>query len=261
MNIKLPWTKLYFSDFLNGCRGLTHQQKGIYFTLFCLAGMENGRGLPNDFDELCLSVNVYDKNPEKVEELKHDLTLVLNKKFILVDNRYHNQRQLDDFNNEIQTIKNKSMAGKMSVMNKRSTQAKQKLNTVSESESISIFNNDIWPNLKFKKGSKVVALNSYLKKAFDIDKETLIKKYNELCSSTADPKFIPHFSTWLNQERWEEEISVKKETYNFETTPRKSYKDYVWFVKKGMRSTAISDDMVRQMRKENLITEEEFKKW
>ncbi len=261
MNIKLPWTKLYFSDFLNGCRGLTHQQKGIYFTLFCLAGMENGRGLPNDFDELCLSVNVYDKNPEKVEELKHDLTLVLNKKFILIDNRYHNQRQLDDFNNEIQTIKNKSMAGKMSVMNKRSTQAKQKLNTVSESESISIFNNDIWPNLKFKKGSKVVALNSYLKKAFDIDKETLIKKYNELCSNTADPKFIPHFSTWLNQERWEEEISVKKETYNFETTPRKSYKDYVFFVKKGMRSTAISDDMVRQMRKENLITEEEFKKW
>ena len=261
MNIKLPWTKLYFSDFLNGCRGLTHQQKGIYFTLFCLAGMENGRGLPNDFDELCLSVNVYDKNPEKVEELKHDLTLVLNKKFILVDNRYHNQRQLDDFNNEIQTIKNKSMAGKMSVINKRSTQAKQKLNTVSESESISIFNNDIWPNLKFKKGSKVVALNSYLKKAFDIDKETLIKKYNELCSSTADPKFIPHFSTWLNQERWEEEISVKKETYNFETTSRKSYKDYVWFVKKGMRSTSISDDMVRQMRKENLITEEEFKKW
>ncbi len=233
MNIKLPWTKLYFSDFLNGCRGLTHQQKGIYFTLFCLAGMENGRGLPNDFDELCLSVNVYDKNPEKVEELKHDLTLVLNKKFILIDNRYHNQRQLDDFNNEIQTIKNKSMAGKMSVMNKRSTQAKQ----------------------------KVVALNSYLKKAFDIDKETLIKKYNELCSNTADPKFIPHFSTWLNQERWEEEISVKKETYNFETTPRKSYKDYVFFVKKGMRSTAISDDMVRQMRKENLITEEEFKKW
>ena len=151
MNIKLPWTKLYYSDFLNGCRGLTHQQKGIYFTLFCLAGMENGRGLPNDFDELCLSVNVYDKNPEKVEELKHDLTLVLNKKFILFEERYHNQRQLDDFNNEIQTIKNKSMAGKMSVMNKRSTQAKQKLNTVSESESISIFNNDIWPNLKFKK--------------------------------------------------------------------------------------------------------------
>ena len=261
MNIKLPWSKLYFSDFLNGCRGLTHQQKGIYFTLFCLAGMENGRGLPNDFDELCLSVNVYDKNPEKVEELKHDLTLVLNKKFILFEERYHNQRQLDDFNNEIQTIKNKSMAGKMSVINKRSTQAKQKLNTVSESESISIFNNDIWPNLKFKKGSKIVALNSYLKKAFDIDKETLIKKYNELCSNTADPKFIPHFSTWLNQERWEEEISVKKETYNFETTSRKSYKDYVFFVKKGMRSTAISDDMVRQMRKENLITEEEFKKW
>ena len=65
---------------------------------------------------------------------------------------------------------------------------------------------------------------------------------------------------WLKQNRWEEELPTKKEeTYNVQ--PEKSYKDYVWFVKKGMRSTRISDDMVRQMRKENLITEEEFKKW
>lgn len=261
MNIKLPWVKLYFSDFLNGCRGLTHQQKGIYFTLFCLAGMENGRGLPNNFDELCLSVNVYDKNPEKVEELKRDLMFILNKKFVLIDNYYHNQRQFDDFNNEIQTIRNKSEAGKSSSRSKRSTEQKQKLNRVSESESISLFNNNIWPNLKFKKGSKVVALNSYLKKAFDIDKDKIITKYNELCSSISDPQFIPHFSTWLNQERWEEEISVKKETYNFETQSKKSYKDYVFFVKKGMRSTAISDDMVRRMYDEKLITEKEFKAW
>ncbi len=261
MNIKLPWTKLYYSDFLNGCRGLTHQQRGLYFTLFCLAGIENGRGLPNNFDELCHSVNIYDKNPEVVEQLKADLTLILNKKFVLVENRYHNQRQLDDFNSEIQTIINKSNAGKISVNNKRLTKAKQKLNTVSESESISIFNDIIWPNLKFKKGSKVVALNSYLKKAFDIDEKTLINKYNELCSNTAEFKFIPHFSTWLNQERWEEEIVVKEEKDEFSIQPKDSYRKYVIFVKKGIRSTAISDDMVKKMRKEGLITEEEFKAW
>lgn len=256
MNIKLPWVKLYFSDFLNGCRGLTHQQKGVYFTLFCLAGMENGRGLPNNFDELCLSVNIYDKNPEKVEELKHDLTFILNKKFVLIDNHYHNQRQFDDFNNEIQTIRNKSEAGRSSSRSKRSTEQKQKLNRVSESESISYFNY-IWENIKHKRGSKQVALKNYLAKGFDVDKEKIIKKYNDLCSTITDTQYIPHFATWINQERWEEELSVKSDSKPIE----KTYKDYVWMVKKQMRSTRISDNMVRQMKAENLITEEEFKAW
>ena len=37
--------------------------------------------------------------------------------------------------------------------------------------------------------------------------------------------------------------------------------DYVYAVKKGMRLLTITDDMVRQMKKENLITEEEYKAW
>ncbi len=36
---------------------------------------------------------------------------------------------------------------------------------------------------------------------------------------------------------------------------------YVPFVKRGQRATKISDDMVREMRRRQLITEDEFKKW
>ena len=39
------------------------------------------------------------------------------------------------------------------------------------------------------------------------------------------------------------------------------YLKWVRFVKIGMRSTKISDDMVARMRKEGLITEEQFKAW
>ena len=53
------------------------------------------------------------------------------------------------------------------------------------------------------------------------------------------------------------EKDQKQETVHKE----KTYKDYVWFVKKGMRSTRISDDMVRKMFDEKLITNEEFKAW
>ena len=84
--------------------------------------------------------------------------------------------------------------------------------------------------------------------------EKLAELYNNHFQNKKD--YAQHPASWLNSGAY---LDQKEETYNVQ--PEKSYKDYVWFVKKGMRSTRISDDMVRQMRKENLITEEEFKKW
>ena len=75
----------------------------------------------------------------------------------------------------------------------------------------------------------------------------LLKKYNELCSSVDDPKFVPHFATWLNQARWEEELPSKTSPIDFGIQPKKSHKDYVYAVKKGMRLLAITDDMVREV--------------
>ena len=121
--------------------------------------------------------------------------------------------------------------------------------------------NTIWDKLTYKRGSKQVAQASLKKIPKDIKSETIIKKYNELCSSVDDPKFVPHFATWLNQARWEEELPSKTSPIDFGIQPKKSHKDYVYAVKKGMRLLAITDDMVRQMKKENLITEEEFKAW
>ena len=72
---------------------------------------------------------------------------------------------------------------------------------------------------------------------------------------------MAHLSKWLKDYRWEEDLSTGKDKKEFEMQPKKSHKDYVYAVKKGMRLINITDDMVRQMRKENLITEEEFKKW
>jgi len=40
-----------------------------------------------------------------------------------------------------------------------------------------------------------------------------------------------------------------------------NYLQWVPWVKKGMRHLSISDDMVKRMKNENLITEEQFKAW
>ena len=254
-NIKFPYQDFYFGDWLTGTAHLSHQQRGIYITLYAQSGTLNGKGLPNDFYQLCRIADLYDPDIEKMEELKKDLMFVINDKFTLIDGRYHQLRQKKDRENKVDIVKLRQESGKKGGLAK----AKQNSSKDSDSDSESIYNN-IWSKLSIRRGSKQVAYASWLKSAKDIKPEILIEKYNSLCSQADDPKFIPHFSTWLNQNRWEEELPTKKEeTYNVQ--PEKSYKDYVWFVKKGMRSTRISDDMVRQMRKENLITEEEFKKW
>ena len=255
-NIKFPYQDFYFGDWLTGTAHLSHQQRGIYITLYAQSGTLNGKGLPNDFYQLCRIADLYDPDIEKMEELKKDLMFVINDKFTLIDGRYHQLRQKKDRENKVDIVKIRQESGKKGGLAK----AKQNSSKVSDSDSESIYNN-IWSKLSIRRGSKQVAYASWLKSAKDIKPEILIEKYNSLCSQADDPKFIPHFSTWLNQNRWEEELPTKKETDGFVIQPKKSHKDYVYAVKKGMRLLTITDDMVRQMRKENLITEEEFKKW
>ena len=254
-DIKFPYQDFYFADWRMGCSGMTAQQEGLYIRLYTHLGSLNGRGLPNDFNVISRMVLDPSDEPEMVEQQKADLMFVINAKLTLIDGRYHQLRQKKDRENKVDIVKIRQESGR------KGGQANSKLTSSkpSDSDSISIYNS-IWEKLSIKRGSKSVGLRSWLKVARDIKPEILIEKYNALCSQADDPKFIPHFATWLNHERWEEELPKKKEeTYNIQ--PEKSYKDYVWFVKKGMRSTRISDDMVRKMRDENLITEEEFKAW
>ena len=255
-DIKFPYQDFYFADWRMGCSGMTAQQEGLYIRLYTHLGSLNGRGLPNDFNVISRMVLDPSDEPEVVEQQKADLMFVINAKLTLIDGRYHQLRQKKDRENKVDIVKLRQESGKKGGLAK----AKQKSSKVSDSESISIYNN-IWEKLSIKRGSKSVAFNSWLKNAKDIKPEILIEKFNALCSSVDDPKFIPHFATLLNHERWEEELPTKKETDNFGVQPKKSHKDYVNFVKRGIRTTFISDDMVRQMRKENLITEEEFKAW
>ena len=68
--------------------------------------------------------------------------------------------------------------------------------------------NYVWEKLSSKVGSKKKAFYSFKKAITKTTKENLIKKYNYLLSTRQDPQFWPMFSTWLNQERWDEKILI-----------------------------------------------------
>lgn len=254
-DIKLPYQDFYFGDWLTGTADLTHQQKGIYITLYALTGTRNGRGLPNDWDILCRMVNVYHEDLDKSEELKKDLQLILSNKFVLIDGNYQQQRQYEDRLKKVELIKLKKLAGSKGGVAKR----KQNSSRVSESDSESLLTS-IWDQLLVKRGSKQVALKSFINNALDIDPKILVEKYNSLCSQSDDPKFIPHFSTWLNQGRWEEELPTAKEEQIIFSAP-KDYKNYVSFVKRCQHTTFIDKEMVTNMLKDGLITQEEHDRW
>ena len=256
--IKFPYQDFYFADWRMGCSGMTAQQEGLYIRLYTHLGSLNGRGLPNDFNVISRMVLDPSDEPEIVEQQKADLMFVINAKLTLVDGRYHQLRQKKDRENKVDIVKIRQETGKKGGLAKAKQTKYQNSSKDSDSDSESIIYNNIWSKLSIRRGSKQVAYASWLKSAKDIKPEILIEKYNSLCSQADDPKFIPHFSTWLNQNRWEEELPIKKEETPVQP---KTHKDYVFAVKKGMRLMNITDDMVSQMRKENLITEEEFKKW
>ena len=256
-NIKFHWIDFNYADWRSGCAGMTAQQEGLYARLFCHLGLANGRGLPNDFNFIFRMVADPTDNLETIEQQKADLMWVINAKLTLVDGRYHQLVQKERRENKVDIVKIRQESGKKGGLAKAKQQSTKESNSLSL--SISIYNN-IWSKLSIRRGSKQVAYASWLKSAKDIKPEILIEKYNSLCSQADDPKFIPHFSTWLNQNRWEEELPTKKEE-TFNIISERNYKDYVFAVKKGMRMQYITQDMVEQMRKEDLITEEEYKKW
>jgi len=69
----------------------------------------------------------------------------------------------------------------------------------------------IWGKLRAKRGSKKLALQKYNKIKHKVNKDTLIEKYNKLVKSASSIEFVPHFSTFLSQERWLDEDEVVKE--------------------------------------------------
>jgi len=217
---KLPAMYFWTNDYISGTRSLTMQQRGIYIDLLCFSQSNAGKGLPMDIDELCRLILPITFEPEEAEKLRADVILVLEKKFFVEDNRYHNKRQRLEFVKGLELSNKRSNARKSKkLVNDLSEQnTYNKDGDVDDSEYI--FNNNIWSQLKVKRGSKKLAFNKWLKIKDTIDSELIVDKFNNLCKETSDNIYVPHFATWLNQERFNDEeifsIDNFKKTHKIE---------------------------------------------
>ena len=90
---------------------LTPQQRGIYIDLLSYS---HGKGLPNDIDELCRMVINYVPDLEKLEELKRDVLKIITTKYTLIDNRYVNLKQQEEYEKGLELSNKRSQARKKS---------------------------------------------------------------------------------------------------------------------------------------------------
>ena len=267
MTEKLPAMYFYAESWISGTRDLTLSQRGVYIDLLSYSQTLNGKGLPNDLDELCRMVLPYTADLEQAEKDRADLVSVINKKFEEKEGRFFNNRQHEEFLKGLELSRSRSKAGKQSAFVKGLLQQninkedKDKDKDYSINKRIEFFE-EFWKinKRKIAKGQSAKAYNNLPIEWID-QPQLLAEKYNKHYQEKLE--YSKHPATWLNGQCYLDEITTIESTptENFGIQPKKSHKEYVNFVKKGIRSTSISDDMVRQMKKEGLITEEEFKAW
>ena len=216
---KLPAMYFFPNDYIASTRSLTMAQRGIYTDLLFFSHTMNGKGLPCDINELCKLIFQMTFDLEEMEQNRADLIYVLEKKFYIENDRYFNKRQ------QIEFVKGIELSNKRSLARKKS---KEKFDSVlsdqidvsldKDTDTDKYFNNNIWSKLKVKRGSKKLAFDKWLKIKDTIDSDLIVNKFNNLCKETSDNIYVPHFATWLNQERFNDEdifsIDNFKKTHN-----------------------------------------------
>ena len=192
---------------------LTNEQIGIYIRLLCFAWTKNAKMFTNDSAyRICQCID--DKCKRKVDEvlieffkkngISGNTTYWLHKR-LTADHEYLTAKQ-----------KNRSEAGKKGASIRHYANGKTLTpipspSPIPKGNIYSLSFAKLWDSLNIKRGSKFRAFKEFNKidGSIGLSIEDLIKIYNKQQSGVED-KFVPHFSTWLSQRRWEIEEKDQK---------------------------------------------------
>ena len=186
---------------------LTNEQVGIYIRLLCFAWTKNAKPFKSESAwRICQCIN---------EDCKVKVQSILQEFFIPTDDtlsEWTHKRLTAEHEYLTAKYKRKSIAGKKGANARYSVNGKTMApipipipipNKNNRREYDSHFER-LWSLLSIKRGSKHKAFKIYIKNADDIPLsiEECASSYNQQMKGKED-KFVPHFSTWLNERRWE----------------------------------------------------------
>ena len=195
---------------------LTNEAVGIYIRLLCFAWTKNAKPFTTESAYRICQCN----NNDCINEVAK----VLSEFFIAEeDNKWTHKRLVQEHEYLTDKYKKRSMAGKKGAMIRHSANGKSLTpNPNPNPKPNNIYDEhfeELWKKLEIRRGSKFKAFQEYWK----IDKHTgctvgdilssdeIANIYNAQQKGIED-KFVPHFSTWLSQRRWENDEKREEST-------------------------------------------------
>lgn len=184
---------------------LTNKQVGIYIRLLCFSWTKNAKPFTTESAyRICQCID---------DNCRLEVDEILIEFFIIGEDKdsWTHKRLVQEHEYLTAKYKKRSEAGKKGGLARSKNVAP--IPIPSPIPNINKYDpvfEELWNKLERKKGSKFKAHEIWLKLwSKDVIKETdtpeLIESYNKQIKDIEDDTFIPHFTTWLNQRRWENE--------------------------------------------------------
>ena len=201
---------------------LTNEAIGIYIRLLCFNWTKNTK--PFKQKEAYRICQCRSKECEAIVDL------VLNEFFIVgkkgEDFIFTHKRLVKEYDYLTAKYKSRSEAGRKGGLAKSENASSKTIAPIPiprpiPNKQLLVAFDTFWEALLFKKGSKKLACQRYLKECGDMEPEEVAASYNKYSAGIQDKQFCAQVSTWLNQRRFEDElnnkpkeIKIPPETYN-----------------------------------------------
>ena len=211
---KLKAWYLFTEDFTAGTSHLTNEEIGIYIRLLCWNWNKRCVGLPNNIDTI-KRIAVCFTDSEKLSCEK-----ILNEFFVLVENHYQNERQLQEYLYIRKRIDASKVNGKLGGRPKKPSDNPPTPTPTSTNTSTNKYSpkfNKFWDKIsnKVSKGTAEKNFNKVDKEWLD-KPEQLAEMYNSYYDSVKDKEFAKQPAFWLSAKKYLDVIPQKK--YDFGIT-------------------------------------------
>lgn len=215
---KPPAFQLYAQDFLTGVMSLTMEERGIYITLLCKQwSLNDEKGIPKKRLGLIVGYE-WDNLPEMVKE-----------KFVDNTDYFYNQRLLNILIDQNSFREKQRLNGLKGGRPKTQTKPKKSSSMKIEDRRLKIEDRslenevEIYPTFEdffnaydYKKGNRKTLKTKWDKLNYEV-KLKIMNYLPAYIESTPNKKYRKHPMTFLNQESWEDEITITNETTNKKT--------------------------------------------
>ena len=214
---KLKAWYLFTDSFVSGTQHLTNEQIGIYIRLLCWNWNKRCSGLPSD------NMTIYRIANCLTDDEKQSCNIIVKEFFILINDHYQNERQLEEYLYITRRMEASRQNGKLGGRPKKPnieprlepspnppTPTLNPTSSKTKTENDNLFNM-FWDKIK-NKVSKGIAEKNYMKLEENwIDKpQVLAQMYNKYYDGIEDKQFAKQPAFWLSARKYEDEEPKKQ---------------------------------------------------